>query len=100
MKVCAHMNLGPHVHDYVTAASINDALRCFRRRLEQHYGVIDKTIAEIRHPDEMPALDLYPACAEESHRDGMHCNSQMNFHDWPMTRFQVGPRGGIRRVTP
>ena len=90
VPVCAHVNLGPFVHHHFRAESCKAAVAGFARLVEQHYGVLDKSIAEIRRPDEMPCVDLYPQCRE--------CNSHMNFHDYPMVRHQVGPRGGIRRV--
>lgn len=91
MQVCAHMNLGPFVHVHRRYGSIAAARFGFYQMLEKHYGAVDKSIAEVRGPDEMPALDLYPLCNQ--------CTSNMNFHDYPMARYQVGIRGGIRKVT-
>jgi hypothetical protein len=46
----------------------------------------------------MPCVDLYaPACGVGEDKE-IHCNRYMNFHDYPMARYQVGPRGGIRKV--
>ena len=88
--VCAHVNLGPFLHLHGRFDSVKDAVQKFRREVIQHYGVLDKSIAEIRRPDEMPCVDLYPRCKD--------CNAMMNFHDYPFARYQVGPRGGIRKV--
>ena len=96
MMVCAHMNLGPHVHLYRKSGTIEQAVLAFRQELERHYGVLDSAIAKIRGVDEMPCVDLYPACRVN---DELHCTRHENFHDYPMARYQVGVRGGIRRVT-
>lgn len=89
MRVCAHMNLGPHSHHHMVAATIGEAVQNFADSLEGYYGslagILDRTGEECA-----PALDLYPACDD--------CNSQMNFHDYPMARWAVGPRGGIRKL--
>jgi hypothetical protein len=35
-------------------------------------------------------MDLYPQCGD--------CDSAMNFHDYPMVRYELGQRGGIKKV--
>lgn len=87
--VCAHMNLGPHTHRHIRANNPAQAVREFRVQLENFYGslvgILDRT-----GPDNAPCVDLYPQCKE--------CNSQENHHDYPFARYQVGPRGGIKKV--
>lgn len=96
VKVCAHMNLGPFTHLYTKAPSMAQAIRKFRREVERHYGVLDSSIAEIRGTDMMPCVDLYPACPDGG---DLCCTSHENFHDYPMARYEVGVRGGIKKVT-
>lgn len=40
-------------------------------------------------------MDLYPQCETSA---GLRCHSGATFHDYPMVRYQVGPRGGVVRV--
>ena len=89
MKVCAHMNTGPFSNEHSVFDSIGDAISEFRDILDAKYGNLSD-ILERTGEEYAPALDVYPACGD--------CNSQMNFHDHPMSRYQVGPRGGIRKV--
>jgi hypothetical protein len=96
MKVCAHMNLGPHVNVYLDAPSISYAVREFRHRLERHYGVVDGSILERTGLDYAPCLDVYSPCPAATL--GLHCSDTENFHDYPMLRYRLGPRGGIVRV--
>ena len=88
MKVCVHYNLGPFDQHYVSAASINEAVRFFRDSLESYYGELSG-ILERTGEDYAPAMNLYPYCKE--------CTDNMCFHDYPMARYTVGPRGGIRK---
>jgi hypothetical protein len=90
-SVCAHMNLGPFFNVYQRFDCVSDAITSFKIALIKHYGVLDKSIGEIRGPDEMPCVDLYPQCVD--------CSRYENHHDYPMARYQVGPRGGIRKVS-
>ena len=79
MKVCAHFNLAPfhNVHErFDTLAEAKEYL--------QDHGSRDRY-------DDRSAVDIYPQCAE--------CDSAMNFHDSPMARYELGPRGGIRKAT-
>jgi hypothetical protein len=39
-------------------------------------------------------MDLYPQCDTSA---GLRCHSGATFHDYPMVRFAVGPRGGVQR---
>lgn len=83
MKVCAHINTGPHTNWHERFDSIADAVTAFRQ-------VLDDT--GVRRGDgEHYTLDVFDQCGD--------CDSAMNFHDWPLVRFVLGPRGGIRRET-
>lgn len=88
MKVCAHMNLGPFSHHHSVANTISEAVENFRDSLDAFYGDLSG-ILERTGEDNAPTLDLYPACDD--------CSAQMCFHDYPMSRYTVGPRGGIRK---
>lgn len=98
MMVCAHMNLGPHKHVYRKFSTISGAVESFRDTLERHYGAVDSSIAQIRGGD-MPCVDLYPACTAADWRAGLHCSDVENFHEFAVARYQVGPRGGIGKVS-
>jgi hypothetical protein len=82
MKVCAHMNLGPFQNDHERFGSVAAALDFFRDSL-QDMG-IDKGDGDHY------VIDLYPECSE--------CSYGMNFHDYPMARYELGPRGGLSKV--
>lgn len=84
MQVCAHFNLSPYQHHHERFGSVHEAKSWLWNYLvpQGNLGPYD--------PDHPVVMDLYPQCE--------HCTSEMNFHDYPMTRFTVGPRGGIRRT--
>ena len=80
MQVCAHINYGPHNHGHKRFRTIADAVHYFGRDVAgEDYGT---------GTDEQ-VMDLFPQCPD--------CTSGMNFHDYPMVRYSVGPRGGIVR---
>lgn len=90
MKVCAHYNLGAFDQQYMRADSVKAALAEFRDGLVANYygdlkGIVDRT-----GEDYAPTISFYPQCDD--------CNSNMCFHDYPMSRYQIGNRGGIRKV--
>jgi len=89
MKVCAHENLGPFQNVHFRADSIKQAVERFREDLEGVYGTLEG-ITERTGEDHAPALGVYPQCPD--------CDSQMNFHDYPLGLYRVGPRGGIQRM--
>jgi hypothetical protein len=85
MKVCASINLGPFNHEAIMFTSIAEAVRYFRSEVAGiDYGT---------GTDEQ-VMDLYPQCKTSA---GLRCHSGATFHDWPMVRYAVGPRGGIAR---
>ena len=90
-EVCVHANLGPfvHVHYRMYNGGITAATKEFRRRLQNFYGdlngIVDRTGEDYR-----PTVDIYPLCND--------CNAEMNFHDYPAARYQIGNRGGISKV--
>jgi hypothetical protein len=83
MKVCAHFNLSPYQHYHKRFDSIHAA-----KHWLWDYLIPQGNLAPY-NPDYPVVLDVYPQCKD--------CNSQMNFHDYPMARYSVGPRGGIRK---
>lgn len=96
MFVCAHANLGPFTHSHFTANTIGEAVNKFKTELWNFYGSLDG-ILDRTGTDNAPCVDLYYYDSEaELYSD--ECNSQMNFHDYPSARWQIGPRGGIRKV--
>jgi hypothetical protein len=88
--VCAWMNLGPFSHHIYRYDSIGEAKREFKERLSNFYGSLDGIIDRVG-VDYAPCLDLYPQCDE--------CQTHMNFHDYPMSRYKIGNRGGLRKVS-
>lgn len=84
MKVCASINLGPWNHEAKQFDTIGEAVAYFTRYVAGvDYGT---------GTDEQ-VMDLYPQCEP----NGWQCSSTETFHDYPMTRYAVGPRGGIVR---
>lgn len=84
MKVCAHFCLSPyqHCHERFDSSAQAKAWLWNYLHCDGNLGPYD--------PEYPIVMDLYPQCSD--------CNSTMNFHDYPMTRYEVGPRGGIRKV--
>ena len=85
MKVCAHFMLSPYQRSH----------RRFDSAAKAKYWLWDYLIPQGNlgpyNPNYPITLDLYPQCDD--------CTSEMNFHGDIMTRYEVGPKGGIRRVT-
>ena len=81
MKVCAHINHGP-CNSHARYDSIYDAVVAFRDNQWQ-LGQLGADTADA-------TMDLYPQCGQ--------CTWRMNFHDYPMARYELGPRGGVRKV--
>ena len=88
MKVCAHYNLGAFDQNYGRFDSAKQAVEFFREQLENFYGdtagILDRT-----GEDHRPVVSLYPQCDD--------CASNMCFHDYPMSRYTIGVRGGIQK---
>ena len=80
MKVCASINLGPFNRTAERFDSIAAAVAYFRSEVAgQDYGT---------GTDEQ-VMDIYPQCT--------NCTAGMTFHDYPMARYAVGPRGGVTK---
>ena len=88
MKVCAHYNLGPFNQHFMRCSTKAKALSEFREQLEIFYGDLEG-ILERTGEEYAPSISLYPQCDD--------CASNMCFHDYPMSHYRVGPRGGIRK---
>lgn len=88
MKVCAHYNLGPFDQHFGRFDSVKDAISEFRNSLDAFYGCLDG-ILDRTGEDYAPSISLYPQCDD--------CSSHMCFHDYPMSVYKIGPRGGIRK---
>jgi len=86
-KYCAHINLGPWNRMQRYFPTIGAAVDYFR--------------SEIRGEDfgtgtEDQVIDLY--IAKDQHSDEKcECNESENYHDYPLVRYSVGPRGGVVR---
>ena len=94
MKVCAHINYGPHQNGHQRFDTVARAVDYFRREVADNpyrHGSTEES-------DGCYVMDLYPEADENGEPCG--CDSAMNFHDYPMTRYSVGPRGGVQRQTP
>lgn len=80
MKVCASIHYGPWNNGHARFDSIAAAQAHFAREVAgTDFGT---------GTDEQ-VMDLYPQCNE--------CFDGATFHDYPMIRLGVGPRGGVRR---
>ena len=80
MKVCAAINYGPFNHGHKRFDTIREAVRYFTNEVA---GVDWGT-----GTDEQ-VMDLYPQCDD--------CTDGETYHDYPMVRYTVGPRGGVVR---
>lgn len=78
-QVCAHISYGPFNRGFERFASISAAREYFAGIAGDDYGT----------GTDDQCMDIYPACND--------CSADMCFHDYPMARFVVGPRGGVRR---
>lgn len=88
MKVCAHMNLGPYQNAHFRADSTSEAIEFFKNSLVSIYGNTKNAYTDNQEP---PVMDIYQQCDD--------CDAMMNFHDYPMTRYEVGKFGGIKKVS-
>lgn len=86
MKVCAHINYGPFQNGHERFDSIGAALEFFREK------VVDNRYREgtTDDADGCYTIDLNEQCDD--------CSSMENYHDYPMLRYDVGPRGGLRKA--
>lgn len=82
MKVCAHAKVANQSNYHFKADSVAEAIRQYRSDVEDLY-----TGPEVG--GERGAMFLYPQCSD--------CDWGMNFHDYPMSCYAVGPRGGLKR---
>lgn len=83
MKVCAHAYVACQSHYHYRADSIRAAVEQFRTDIEDLY----------RGPEvggERGGVDLYPQCDD--------CDWNECHHDYPMQRWEIGIRGGLRKV--
>jgi hypothetical protein len=81
MKVCAHYNYRPFAFGFERYNSIGDALYGF--------SLLLAVVGVDKGDGEHYTIDLYPQCSD--------CNSNECWHDYPMARYQLGPRGGLTR---
>lgn len=86
MRVCASINWYPFQHEAQRFGSIRAALDYFGEHADR--GFVSA------YDDERATMDLYP----DEHAAGMVCDSVATYHDSPMVRYTVGPRGGIRKA--
>lgn len=86
MRVCAHINYGPFNNGHKRFDTIALALGYFRAE------VIDNPYRSGTSDEEdgCYTIDLYPQCAR--------CTGTECWHDYPMARYDVGPRNGLRSV--
>lgn len=85
MKVCAWINSAPFQNDIHRFDSVSEAIEYFRDRVAYWCKRDGLSTDENGYY----VMDLYPQCDE--------CEPMMNFHDYPMSRYSVGPRGDIRK---
>lgn len=89
MKVCASINAGPFNNFHERFDSVSEALEYFRSRL------VDNPYLETEFEDDCDysnygVMDLYPQCDQ--------CYTGATFHDYPMARYGIGRRHGLRKV--
>jgi hypothetical protein len=80
MKVCAHFNVAPFEHYHERFSTMDAA----KRHLQEN-GRFDS----FSH-GERPSVWLAPQCKE--------CWDNANFHEFAVI-YELGPRGGLRRLT-
>lgn len=90
MKVCAHITYGPFNNGHERFGSVSEALAYFRDVAGEDFGTGTEGHYEDGYWVAAQGMMLYPGCDD--------CTGDMNFHDYPMSAFEVGPRGGIRKV--
>ncbi|AEK10063.1 hypothetical protein FDH96_gp104 [Mycobacterium phage Rey] len=90
MQVCAHINYGPFTNGHETFPTMGAAVDFFRREVVDNPYLTTEFSEDSEYSD-YGVMDLYP-------HDGCDCSDGMNFHDYPMVRYGVGRRGGLRRV--
>jgi hypothetical protein len=80
MKVCASIHYGPWNHGVERFDTVAAAVEYFRRNVAgEDFGTGDSD----------QCMDIHPQC-------GL-CTDGATFHDYPLARYVVGPRGGVRR---
>lgn len=95
-QVCAHINPSPYQQIHKVFDSVQ-AVKDYLRHLDDN-GIISRDSRyNPRDPEQYHyvAVDVYP-------RDPSNpcaCTDRMNFHDYPASRYTVGMRGGIRKLT-
>lgn len=94
MKVCAHINVGPHQNVYHKFDSITAAVAHFRDEVVGNpYVPIQFNDDDGYRPEysDYGVMDLYPQCDR--------CDHGATYHDYPLRRYGIGRRGGLVRVS-
>ncbi len=81
MKVCAHIALGPWNWEYRQFNTVREARQYFQEKVA---GVDFGTGTGEQ------VMDLNRQCDD--------CNDNMTFHDYPESRYEVGPTRAIRKT--
>lgn len=85
MRVCAHINFGPYTNGHERSDSVDQAISYSRKEVVDSPFIHGST----EESDGCYVMDLYPQCDQ--------CDSAANYHDYPMSRYVVGPRGGLAK---
>ena len=80
MKVCASIHYGPWHNGLERFDTIAEAVAHFGREIAG---------TDFGTGTEEQIMDLHPQCGD--------CTAGATFHDYPLARYGVGPRGGVRR---
>jgi hypothetical protein len=88
MKVCASINYGPYQNGHKRFDSVKEAISFFREEIVDNYYFTPE-FSEYEYSD-YGVMDLYPQCDR--------CTDGATFHDYPMSRYGVGRRGGLVKV--
>ncbi len=89
MKVCAHINYGPYANGHKRFDSISSALAYFREEVVGN-PYLTTEYDDAYEISNYGIIDLYPQCDS--------CQDSMCFHDYPMARYGIGRRGGLRKA--
>ena len=84
MKYCVAFNVGGNQgHErYRTLGDVRSELR--RAHEAMGFATVTTREGEVVQAD---TADIYPVCDD--------CHNGATYHDYPIRRYQIGPRGGV-----
>lgn len=97
MRICAHINHGPFQNGRKRFDSIREAVEYFRAEVLDNYYTPGPDALSEEERDGLYIMDIYPELDDDG--KPCECDDAMNFHDYPMRRYGMGPRGGLRMIS-